>query len=124
MTPWIFEPHSLFGTDVADEEWPFGYLSEGVGQPIFQLYEIGVHSDAKLAAVARLAVAAPTLSTALSSLVEMVETAIQAGDWRVDGACDPERAIDMAKSALAQAIEARSGETGTGSTRKGESAVA
>ena len=39
---------------------------------------------------------------ALKELLEAVEEAIQAGDWKVDGACDPDLAIRRAKQALAQ----------------------
>ena len=39
---------------------------------------------------------------ALKELLEAVEAAIQAGDWKVDGACDPDLAIRRAKEALAQ----------------------
>ena len=38
---------------------------------------------------------------ALKELLEAVEAAIQAGDWKVDGACDPDLAIRRAKEALA-----------------------
>jgi hypothetical protein len=39
---------------------------------------------------------------ALADLLEAVEAAIEAGDWKVDGACDPDLAIRQAKQALAQ----------------------
>ena len=42
---------------------------------------------------------------ALKELLEAVEEAIQAGDWKVDGACDPDLAIRRAKQALAQEQE-------------------
>jgi hypothetical protein len=38
---------------------------------------------------------------AMKQMLEVVEAAIKAGDWKVDGACDP----DMAIHALRQAIE-------------------
>ena len=38
----------------------------------------------------------------LRDLLEAVETAIQAGDWKVDGTCDPDLAIRRAKKTLAQ----------------------
>ena len=38
---------------------------------------------------------------ALKELLEAVEAAIQAGDWKVDGACDPDKAISRARKALA-----------------------
>ena len=38
---------------------------------------------------------------AMKQALEVIEAAIKAGDWKVDGACDP----DMAIHALRQAIE-------------------
>ena len=40
---------------------------------------------------------------ALEDLIEVVEAAINAGDWKVDGACEPTMALIRAKKALAQA---------------------
>lgn len=42
------------------------------------------------------------MKQALEDLIEAVETAINAGDWKVDGACDPTLALVRAKEALAQ----------------------
>ena len=42
---------------------------------------------------------------ALKELLETVEAAIQAGDWKVDGACDPDLIIRRSKIALAQTQE-------------------
>ena len=39
---------------------------------------------------------------ALENLIEVVEAAIKAGDWKVDGACDPTMALIRAKRALAR----------------------
>ena len=36
----------------------------------------------------------------LSALLGVVEHAIEAGDWKVDGACDPDLAIFAARRAL------------------------
>jgi len=36
----IFEPHSAFRSDFLGEEWPIGYLSEGVGNPVFALHDV------------------------------------------------------------------------------------
>jgi hypothetical protein len=52
---------------------------------------------------ARLIAAAPNLESALALLLEGVETAIKSGDWKVDGACDPEVAILKARAALKKA---------------------
>ena len=37
---------------------------------------------------------------ALKDLLEIVEFAIKIGDWKVDGACDPDISINRAKKAL------------------------
>ncbi len=42
------------------------------------------------------------VNEALIDLLDAVETAIKAGDWKVDGACDPDLAIRRAKQSLAQ----------------------
>jgi hypothetical protein len=42
---------------------------------------------------------------ALADLLEAVELAIYSGDWKVDGACDPDVAIQRAKDVLAQPWE-------------------
>ncbi len=39
---------------------------------------------------------------ALKDLLEAVEHAIEIGDWKVDGRCDPDLAINRAKEALEQ----------------------
>ena len=41
----------------------------------------------------------------LKQALDVIETAIKAGDWKVDGACDPDKAISRAKKALAQTQE-------------------
>lgn len=43
------------------------------------------------------------LLDALKGLLEGVTEAINAGDWRVDGACDPEIDIERAKTAIKKA---------------------
>jgi len=37
---------------------------------------------------------------ALFHLLDVVEAAIKSGDWKVDGACDPDSAIHQAKEAM------------------------
>jgi hypothetical protein len=37
---------------------------------------------------------------ALQDLLEAIDLAIYSGDWKVDGACDPDPAIQRAKKAL------------------------
>ena len=39
---------------------------------------------------------------ALQDLLEIVEAAIVSGDWKIDGVCDPDAAIQRAREALAQ----------------------
>lgn len=41
-----------------------------------------------------------TLREAASGLLEAVESAIESGDWKVDGACDPAVEIIRLKNAL------------------------
>lgn len=36
------------------------------------------------------------------NLVAVIEQAIKSGDWKVDGACDPDWAIEQAKYVLRQ----------------------
>ena len=43
-----------------------------------------------------------TKDEALIDLLEAVDLAIYSGDWKVDGACDPDAAIQRARKALAQ----------------------
>ena len=39
---------------------------------------------------------------ALADLLEAVDLAIYSGDWKVDGACDPDAAIQRARNVLSQ----------------------
>jgi len=43
-----------------------------------------------------------TKDEALKDLLKIVEHAIEIGDWKVDGRCDPDLAINRAKEALEQ----------------------
>lgn len=52
---------------------------------------------------AKLIAAAPEMLDALADLLDGVESAIKSGDWKVDGACDPEMSINRAKAAIAKA---------------------
>ena len=45
-------------------------------------------------------------------LVEVIEAAIRAGDWEVDGACDPDSILGDAEGALRAAGYSRGGITG------------
>lgn len=65
---WIFEPHGGFGRTIAGETMPFGYISEGVGQPIFELDHPGIGRPdyAKMIAAATMIAAAPELYEALT----------------------------------------------------------
>ena len=43
------------------------------------------------------------MSAALAELLTVVQAAIRSGDWKVDGACDPDIAIYMAEQELERA---------------------
>ena len=47
--------------------------------------------------------AAPDLLWALRNLSAIVDAAILSGDWKVDGACDPDMDIAAARAAIAKA---------------------
>jgi hypothetical protein len=38
----------------------------------------------------------------IKDLIECMESAIKAGDWKVDGACDPSLAIERGRQAIAE----------------------
>jgi hypothetical protein len=59
--------------------------------------------QAERTANARLIAAAPDLLKHLRELVEIVDAAISAGDWKVDGCCDPSLSLDWARAAIAKA---------------------
>lgn len=40
---------------------------------------------------------------AMKQALEVIEAAIEAGDWKVDGACDPDMAIHSLRQAIAEA---------------------
>jgi hypothetical protein len=52
---------------------------------------------------AQLIAAAPDLLEALRNLSATVDAAILSGDWKVDGACDPDMDIKAARAAIAKA---------------------
>jgi hypothetical protein len=45
-------------------------------------------------------------------LVCVIEAAIRAGDWKVDGACDPDSCINLAEEVLREEGYVRDGITG------------
>ena len=47
--------------------------------------------------------AAPELLNTLRELVEIVDAAISAGDWKVDGCCDPSLSLNWARATIAKA---------------------
>lgn len=60
--------------------------------------------DREVKANARLAAAAPDLLLALSGLLATSRQAITSGDWKVDGACDPEIDFLRADATIAKAL--------------------
>jgi hypothetical protein len=52
---------------------------------------------------ARLIAAAPDLLEALRGLVGTAQQAISSGDWKVDGACDPDLDVLRAAAAISKA---------------------
>ena len=48
----------------------------------------------------------------IAELCETVRTAIKAGDWRVDGACDPDAILSMSEARLEQEGWRKDGLTG------------
>lgn len=66
FTPFVFEPHNGYGAKDPDSEpWPFGYISEGYGRPLFELRPVVVHPYEKLHDAALKMTAAPDLYEAL-----------------------------------------------------------
>ena len=44
---YIFEPHNLFRSSFLGEDWPIGYISEGIGNPILALHDVLGDQSAK-----------------------------------------------------------------------------
>jgi hypothetical protein len=90
--PWT---QDKYGNVLANGE---GLLVSGVCLPN------GVHPRrGEAEANARLIASAPDLLKHLRELVEIVDAAISAGDWKVDGCCDPSLSLDWARAAIAKA---------------------
>ena len=47
--------------------------------------------------------AAPDLLASVDALLEVAIQAIESGDWKVDGACDPDMALKQDRAAIAKA---------------------
>lgn len=60
-------------------------------------------SHNRMLADAHVIAAASNLLEALVDLREIVAAAIRAGDWKVDGACDPDAALNRSAAAIAKA---------------------
>ena len=56
----------------------------------------------------------------LKDLLEAVETAIASGDWKVDGACDPDAVIQRARNVLVQSAPLTYAGNGTTGFLEGE----
>lgn len=69
MADLIFEPHNGYGSlDPDGEPWPFGYISRGVGKPVFELSTVFKGDPDELRALALAMTAAPALLKALQRL--------------------------------------------------------
>ena len=80
----------------------FGYSIIGEGEEVAATYLTGA-GDGEALANARLISAAPELATSLSELLGVVCSAINAGDWVVDGACDPAAVLWRAGAVITKA---------------------
>lgn len=70
FTPFVFEPHNGYGAKDPDgEPWPFGYISEGYGRPLFELRPVVVHPYEKLHDAALKMTAARDLYEALKLVI-------------------------------------------------------
>jgi hypothetical protein len=95
MMSWSYEWTNDVGPD--DEYYvEFYEIKDDKGSVIGTIEE---KSDAQLVA------AAPDLLESVRELCEAMESAIKAGDWKVDGACDPELALRRAELAIKKAID-------------------
>lgn len=73
MNPKVFEPHNGYGGNDPDgEPWPFGYISEDYGRPIFELRPLFVADYGELHAAAIAMAAASDLLEALRRLTDQV----------------------------------------------------
>lgn len=65
--PYIFEPHNLFGMALdGEDEFPFGYISADIGEPLFALHPVHNLTVPQLVATAHLLKASPALYLAAS----------------------------------------------------------
>lgn len=85
--PYIFEPHNGFGGATPDgDPWPFGYISEKPGRPIFELHGGFIKRPAvDLARVARLFAMSPELLSIIRDSVEIMDVAIESREKELDG---------------------------------------
>lgn len=101
--PWIGagpsfgDPYPRYTTSIVTER-------EDDDEGIVEICELPFHHrDDENEANARIIAAAPDLLEAIKGLLESVTDAINAGDWKVDGACDPDIDIQRANAAIAKA---------------------
>ena len=103
MTEFIFEPHNGYGhLDPDGEPWPFGYISRGVGKPVFELSTVFKEDPAELHRLALMMTAGPELLEALNECVAWIVELANSGDA---GFWDPEKTpeIIQARAAIARA---------------------
>lgn len=101
MNPKVFEPHNGYGSrDPDGEPWPFGYVSEDYGRPIFELRPLFVAPYDDLHGVAVKMAASSALFDALTALLTVAEMTTFSDQYPAE--CEAARAVI---SAIAKATE-------------------
>src|SRR5690606_29111506 len=97
--PWIVGRSHLRGSDSPNG----AQILAADGSLIARMSATADRSLDEKGANARLIAAAPDGLTAGTDLLHVVKAAIRAGDWKVDGACDPDAAIRRMEQFIAKA---------------------